>query len=539
MEGLHCAVVHAGFTPVSCRARPGPAHSPQFPGFLDSVTSSSTFLSPSASAPARPAAWRAGVAGRRQWLARGALLLAWAAAHEGALRWAVHWLADPVHQVQRMVLLGLALVGTWDFLTRPASPTPHPQAGWIFAAALALSVAARHATPVNTVQALAALLVLGGLWAGLLARPAWRQRLWLLALVVLCLPVQSHVDAHLGLPLRLWTAQAVTPLLQLLGVPNVSVESIIVTENGVADVASACSGVRTLWYAMALWLCARLLWPGAALWRWWLAGALSVAVAVGLNGLRVAGLVLALSHQAKPLLCDVAHTSLGLLALVVVAALNAWLCGAWRRAAQPSGPGFVLPAPQGAGPAVWLPLLALVGVALLPGPAPQAAERPVQRQALAWPAAFHVAPVELLPGEQALMSGHRATIAEKQRFSFEGIEGSLLAARSGDWRAHHAPELCLLAQGARIEKLTRARGPGGEFRVMAMQSGTQTAITWFQRRAQVVPDLRARLWAQLRQGDEDWTLVTVVADGPLSEAAALRLHQAVHAVVAAAPPSAD
>ncbi len=501
-----------------------------------------TFLSPPLAPPAlRPqsAAWPARLArGWRQGLARGTLLAAWAAAHAGALGWALHWLADPVHQVQRLVLLGLALAGAWDFLTRPGAATPHPRAGSLLLGAVLLSGVVRSATTVNTLQALAALGVLGALWASLLDERAWRQRMWLLALVVLCLPVQSHVDAHLGLPLRLWTAQAVAPLLQQLGVPNVSVESVIVTENGVADVASACSGVRTLWYALALWLCARLIWPGARRWRWWLAGVLGAATAVGLNALRVTALVLALEHHATPFLAEVAHTSLGLLALGVVAGLNRWLCGGQGGAGHRAPATFVLALPPSGGTPLW-PLLLLVGLALLPARAAAPAATPLQPQALVWPAAFHVAPVALLPGEQALMSGHAASIAEKQRFRFEDIEGTLLAARSRDWRAHHAPELCLLAQGARIEKLARVATPEGEFRVMTLQGGTQTAVTWFQHGAQVVPDLRARLWAQLwrRQGGEDWTLVTVVADGTLSEAAALHLHQAVREVIALAPPS--
>lgn len=103
---------------------------------------------------------------------------------------------------------------------------------------------------------------------------------WCWTIVLLCLPIQPHVDAHLGLPLRLWTAQIVAPVLQLLGVESVTVESVIVTENSVADIASVCSGVRTLWYAVALWLCARVAWPISRS-RWWLAGLLSVIVATG------------------------------------------------------------------------------------------------------------------------------------------------------------------------------------------------------------------------------------------------------------------
>lgn len=476
------------------------------------------------------------MAGRSQtpwpgpWAYRWVLLAAWAVASEPALRWMFLSLAQPAHQVQRAVLMGLAAWGLWDCSTRAPAPRVHTHALPLVLSSVAFAAIARLGTDVRFVQAAAALMMLGALSACFVDARTGRQRLVWLAVLLLCLPVQTHVDAHLGLPLRLWTAQAVAPMLQALGVPNVSVESIIVTENGVADVASACSGVRTLWYAAALWLCARLAWPHAPAWRWFLAGALGAAVAIGFNALRVAALVLSLHHQASPLLADMAHASLGLLALALVAAIQLLLCRGQRR----------LPAPVASSPAPsWrrqmLLAACVASVALLPAPTRRAAE-PAPLQALAWPAEFHAQQMPLSPLEKDLVLGRDATVAEKHRFDRLGVRGSLLVVQSGDWRAHHAPELCLLAQGARVEKLVRLGTPHGEFRAMTMQSGTQTALTWFQSGTRVVPDLGARLWSQLLRPGERWSLVTLVVDTPLTASATLDLHDAVQRVVLAHSP---
>ena len=471
--------------------------------------------------PARPPACPAGAAARRRWTApwcgspalRWLLLAAWALGNAPALRWMFSALAQPAHQVQRMVMAGLAAWLLWDVLRRPASPRVHAHAWPLAAASVAMAALARLATDVHAIHAAAALLMLCALSACSACEREGPRRLAWLAALLLCLPVQTHVDAHLGLPLRLWTAQAVAPLLQALGAPNVSVESIIVTENGVADVASACSGVRTLWYAAALWLFARLVWPQAPVWRWLLAGGLGAAAAVGFNALRVASLVLALHHHAPPLLADMAHASLGLLALAVVASVQWLLC---HGPARPAPRATLAPSPPPSPRQLAALAACIAGLALLPA-AP--AHRPVQPErvrALAWPAEFQAEPIALSNLENDLLLGRHAAIAEKQRFDRHGVRGSLLVVQSSDWRAHHAPELCLLAQGARIEKLERMRSRHGEFRVMAMQSGRQAAVTWFQSGDRVLPDLGARLWSQLLRPGERWSLVTLVVDSPLA-----------------------
>ena len=480
-----------------------------------------TTLIPQRGGPASPparAAWAAAIhrftaPWARSPALRWALLAAWALGHAPALRWLFASLAQPAHQVQRMVMAGLAAWLLWDVLTRPASPRVHAHAWPLAVASVAVSALARLATDLRFIHAAVALLMLCALGACFAAESEGRRRLAWLAALLLCLPVQSHVDAHLGLPLRLWTAQAVAPLLQALGAPNVSVESIIVTENGVADVASACSGVRTLWYAAALWLFARLVWPQAPVWRWLLAGGLGAAAAVGFNALRVASLVLALHHHAPPLLADMAHASLGLLALAVVASVQWLLC---HGPARPAPRATLAPSPPPSPRQLAALAACIAGLALLPA-AP--AHRPVQPErvrALAWPAEFQAEPIALSNLENDLLLGRHAAIAEKQRFDRHGVRGSLLVVQSSDWRAHHAPELCLLAQGARIEKLERMRSRHGEFRVMAMQSGRQAAVTWFQSGDRVLPDLGARLWSQLLRPGERWSLVTLVVDSPLA-----------------------
>ncbi len=482
------------------------------------------------------------------------LLAAWGLACAAPLRWMVFALAQPSHVVQRGVLLCLAVLALMDWVRQPQAAQVHPRAVPIVLLGITVATVARVGTDIQFIHAGAALLLLHALSATFLDARAWRQRFVLVAAVLLCLPIQPHVDAHLGLPLRLWTASVVAPLLEALGVESVSVGSIIVTENSVSDVASVCSGVRTLWYAVALWLGARLVWPQASARRWALAGLLSVAAAVGLNALRVAALVLALHHKAPPLLADMAHAALGLLALALAGSINWLLCRAPSTCTNTSSAAvpfaahadipvvatIAAPPPQHphsrqlAQPTYLLLAGLMCAVALLPSPARKPTP-PAPLQALTWPAALHTEPVPMSATERDLVLGRGATVAEKHRFNFHGMRGSLLVVQSLDWRAHHAPELCLLAQGAHLEQQTQINTPNGAFRLLTMQAGSQTALTWFQSDARVLPDLGARWWSQLRNPHEKWSLITIVVDGAVSASAAHDLHHAVHAVVKNSP----
>jgi len=177
----------------------------------------------------------------------------------------------------------------------------------------------------------------------------------------------------------------------------------------------------------------------------------------------------------------------------------------------------------------------ITSVALLPVPT-RHAQDPATLLALTWPEYLQTEPIALSSQEQNLVLGYGASIAEKQRFHLNGTGGSLLVVQSNNWRAHHAPELCLLAQGAHIEQQTRLRTAYGSYRVVTLQAGAQTAITWFQSDTHVVPDLGARLWSQLLHPQQHWSLVTLVVDGPVSDAVVQDLHRAVHAVVASSYP---
>jgi exosortase O len=106
--------------------------------------------------------------------------------------------------------------------------------------------------------------------------------------------------------------------------------------------------------------------------------------------------------------------------------------------------------------------------------------------------------------------------ADKRRFRFGPIRGSMLAVYSRSFRAHHPPEVCLAGSGVHIEGL-RAVSLGGAdtVRVASADGGRRTALYWFQSPTRTTGDLAARVWADVSGEERRWVQVSLLLDAPL------------------------
>jgi exosortase O len=109
-----------------------------------------------------------------------------------------------------------------------------------------------------------------GLW---LSPPTWRAGLPAALLLIGALPFGEHMDTFIGYPLRIATARLVSQGLAGVGVPNLGVDTILIFENGISQVDSPCSGIKSLWTG-ALFLLAATWIERRPLNRRWLLAAL-------------------------------------------------------------------------------------------------------------------------------------------------------------------------------------------------------------------------------------------------------------------------
>jgi exosortase O len=489
--------------------------------------------------------------------------LFWLWFFRGTFGWLVRALAD--RGSLNLVLLGCAAAvavyvfrlhlrdGRAALLARLSrGPRREPRALLLAFAAATAALGVQRFVEVHT---LSALLFAAGSYALLrlyLPPASWRAGAPLLLLCLFLLPVQGHLDAFVGFPLRVATARCVQDLLALLHIRSTSAETILVLENGVAHVDLPCSGVKSLWsgaifYFAATWLFQRrmgLTWLASG-------GAFAIALLCA-NAMRVFILILLLFVVEKPELAQRLHVPLGMIGFLAACAVAVFLL---RRLpareteaahSTASSTGFEPLPPR----ALLLFAAGLLGLSLLQ---PRGVTRPAMPTQLATPqlpGELALEELALTEGEQSLYFQHGGVLARKWRFTQGDPDkkrtGSLLFVMSRSFRAHHPPEVCLAASGLRVDGMRRVHvgattATPFTVRLLGIESGARAAFYWFQSRHQTTDSLLIRTFDDLRPRRRPWMLVAVLFDGPQDaqdatlQALLASLHQSVSTLLQGVP----
>lgn len=406
-------------------------------------------------------------------------------------------------------------------------------------------LAAEHWLDINTLSAALFGLASYGLLACWLDGRAWRRGLPAALLLVGVLPFGEHMDTFIGYPLRLAMARIVSHGLAALDVPNLGVDTILVFENGLSQVDSPCSGVKSLWTGGLFFLAATWIENRPINKRWLLAAFGFSALLIAANLARVALLVTVGQVLGWRLLAEMLHVPLGIIGFVAA-------CAAALLMLRMAGVSCAPPAsrPVSACRPRWLaPALSIVLIAMLliyaPRPEPAAAAGftwhfPESLVTNEWP---------LNPGEMKWLSadGTVPVSAARWRFQEGDLSGSFLFITSDTWRAQHRPERCFTVYGLEIQE-SRLQLVANGFPLRWLDLGKPgedrplvSAGYWLQSSQQITDDYSVRIWDDLAPQPQTWVLVTVLFDRPVDPRLAsamnlfTRLRQTVQGSLAAAP----
>jgi exosortase O len=445
-------------------------------------------------------------------------------------------------RTNQLILLGVgALVvyqirrGQWQ-LQMHAAPRPYrlPLA-LVFGGSLAY-LAVERWLDINTLAAVFFGVASYGLLGLYLAPSSWRQGLPAALLVIGVLPFGEHMQTFIGYPMRLVSAEIVRQGMLWLGIPSGGVDTILVLENGVAQIDLPCSGVKSLWTGALFLLAATWLDRRVVNARWLGLALLFAMLLFAANVTRVGALVVSAQVFDLPVLAQMLHVPLGVLGFVgacAAAVLMLRFCHA-----TPVEYGLEtesVPPTRFLAPFV---LTSLVLMGMLYAPRPQTG---LTSPAPAWnfPTALHVTLSPLKPDEIAWLTRDGAESATRFRFSYQGISGSMILVPSQTWRAHHYPERCFQVYGLRMDE-SHAQLIAQNFPVRAVTlrdpktDAPLNAAYWFQAATRTTDDYGTRIWADTAGAPERWVLVSILFDAAVepTDARVRALYQTLHQVVA-------
>lgn len=344
----------------------------------------------------------------------------------------------------------------------------------------------------------------------------WRRAFLFVILLILALPFNTHLEVFLGFPLRIYTAEWVSQIMQWLGHSTMRTQTIILLENQATNIDLPCSGVKSLWTGLLYFFTMSLFLRTKVGLRWFFVLPLFLGLIVAVNFQRVFILAFLNLQGFSETVLDVIHIPLGLLGFLLACAIGAFLlkrCGNYKSCAAVS-PGE----PVGH----WVPIALLLVAIFIYTPRPAQAVGS-QEVLISFPQSFEITELELGFKEADLFRRHGVVSAQKYQFRWEELSGSMLFVYSHNWRTHHHPEQCLEAAGNQVAKSSAILvEPGFSVRELQLKDG-RSAYYWFQSRQEITDDYTRRLWSGL-SAPTGWVMVSMILDTPSSHAIALFKH---------------
>ncbi|MGE5265386.1 MAG: exosortase O [Acidobacteriota bacterium] len=389
---------------------------------------------------------------------------------------------------------------------------------------------------INTLSASMFFLTGYGL-LGLWMQPTrWRQGLPAALLVVGALPFGEHMQTFIGYPMRILTASIVRDGLTAVGISSIGVDTILVFENGVSQVDLPCSGVKSLWTG-GLFLIAATWIERRRLDVRWLFVAIALGVLLFLTNLaRVGTLVVVGPVLGLSLVAAMLHIPLGVLGFCAACATALLLLRLVPAAVLDDRHPSYVPRPT------WLPAFLILVISILAlayRPRPQTG---LTQPPISWnfPAPLITQPLPLKPVELEWFTRDGADSADRWRFEWGSLSGSLMLIPSATWRAHHRPERCFEVYGLALnDSTTYLVAPDLPVRLVSLgdREGKNlfTAAYWFQSPSRTTDDYGTRMWADLSPQHEKWVLVSILFDRALdpNTTEVQALYQALRDTVAA------
>lgn len=359
-----------------------------------------------------------------------------------------------------------------------------------------------------------------GLW---MEPRRWKQGLPAALLLIGVLPFGDHLQTFIGYPMRILTAAIVRDGLSAAGIPSIGIDTILVLENGVSQVDLPCSGVKSLWTGLLFLLAATWIERRPLNLRWVLTAILFALLLFVANVIRVSALVIVGQVMNWRIAAEMIHVPLGVLAFLVTCAAAVVLLRRMdphpdHRAKQEESTQApvevaALNRPTWLSPALAVTILAM---ALAYAPRPQTGLT-LPPPSWEFPAELIAEPMPLKPDEAAWFARDGAESAERWRFEWRGITGSMILITSDTWRAHHRPERCFEVYGLSLEESSAVLiAPDLTARYVSLGDhrghGLLSATYWFQSAHRTTDDYGARIWADLAPQRARWVLVTILFD---------------------------
>lgn len=343
----------------------------------------------------------------------------------------------------------------------------------------------------------------------------WKKGILPTFLLIQTLPLGSHLDVYLGFPLRLYAAESVATFLSWLNIGEVSKETIIMIENRSAEVSAACSGLNGLWTSWLFFFTISWIENKKINFRWLQYFIFLNLLIYSFNLVRIIALVFIETVLVRPELAEIVHVPLGITGFMF-SCIIIWFVLHYHLPAKEQSIAIIrepLPGNKEAN----LTTLFAASILFIALSCSMVVSKPVvdhPQLELQWPKSIIAQEIPIAKGEYKAFERDNSS-GKKFQFSIKKLTGTCLIVYTNNWRGHHPPDLCTQANGFSIAKSeTRLISPDFPVTLLHLENTSQMACYWFQSVQQVTHDHASRVWTDIKNGQHDWVMISILLDQP-------------------------
>ncbi len=342
----------------------------------------------------------------------------------------------------------------------------------------------------------------------------WKKSVFVFLLLICTLPVLERLQRFLGFPIRLFTANIVSTILQFLGISNISNTTVIMTENNATNIDLPCSGVKsiytgtlfmlTIYYLQQVRLSVKLFFITLAFF----------ATLIFFNTWRVFSLVYMYNTEGLQGVGDTVHVLLGIIGFIA-SCLLLWYMVSKFAPTIPSTSKKSMPDIQ-TGSIRTKQIALVVLLFLFCMNTVFIKNQPIQ----AVVKENHTFALQTIPIVYEPFSKREAGYFETNEVIFgkkfvgkteNGIPFTLLVVSSKSARTHHDPEICLQGLGYTINDSKVVQVAPLLIRSLRVNDNSQV-VYWFVGKDKNILDYSERVWEEIRHPNNTWVLVEIAFD---------------------------
>lgn len=336
----------------------------------------------------------------------------------------------------------------------------------------------------------------------------WKRGLPVAILIAVCIPFSVEFGSGFGFFLRIASSQVVEVVLNAAGVHVMSSHDILIFENGIAQVDTPCSGLKSLLTGTLFFLSAVFIKKRTINLATCVQYVVFCCVLLFTNVLRIFVLVAIYEIIRWKELAEVIHIPLGILAFSVSCAVGWGMLTYFpqkkQRVEQEKDSTYNL-----------LPVLLMVlslGIAI-------GFKSPRSTHSFVMSASdskllteINASPLQLTKAEEGFFSTKANTQALKWRFAASGVKGEILLVESSSLNGIHSPEICFFSNGMIIKTVSEETISNIHCTVVSFKNSEKRAVYWLQHNKNTTQSFLFRFWEHVLYGNTKWTMKALLFD---------------------------